>query len=149
MKKCLSGLTLAAFAAFGLAAGAAHAKLPPPTPEAKAAADAAKDKTAWGEKVAAYKLCLSQDKTAAYYQKNKEGAKKPTVETPACTDPGPYVPPAPQAAATAPATPATPPAAAAPAAAAPAPAATTTAQATPAAPATPATSATPGAPAKK
>lgn len=124
MKKCLSGLTLAAFTAFGLAAGAAHAKLPPPTPEAKAAADAAKDKAAWGEKVAAYKLCLSQDKTAAYYQKNKEGAKKPTVETPACTDPGPYVPPAPQAAAAAPATPAAP-AAATPAAAVAAPATST------------------------
>lgn len=148
MKKCLSGLTLAAFAALGLVAGAAHAKLPAPTPEAKAAADAAKDKTAWGEKVAAYKLCLSQDKTAAYYQKNKEGAKKPSVETPACADPGPYVPSAPQAAAGAPAAPA---AGAAPAGAAPA--ATTTAQAAsaPAAPASPAAapSATPAAPAKK
>lgn len=131
MKKCLSVL-----AALALTAGAAHAKLAAPSPEAKAAADATKAKAAWGDKVAAYKLCLSQDKTVAHYQKNKEGAKKASVETPACADPGPYVPPAAAApAAAAPAAAA--PAAAAPAAAAPAPAAAaaTTAQATPAAPA--------------
>jgi hypothetical protein len=73
-------------------ASAVQAKLPPPTPEAKATADAAKDKAAWSDKVAAYKLCLVQDKTAAQYLKSKEGAKKPTVETTPCADPGPYVP---------------------------------------------------------
>jgi hypothetical protein len=91
---------------------AALAKLPPQTEEQKAAAAAAKDKATWADKVAAYKLCLAQDKVAARYLKEK-GAKKPAVEVPACIDPGPYVPPVAAA-----------PAASAPAAsAAPAPAA--------------------------
>ncbi|WP_151632104.1 hypothetical protein [Noviherbaspirillum aerium] len=142
MKKVLSLMAMLA-----LMTGSAYAKLPAPSPEAKAAADAAKDKAAWGDKVAAYKLCLSQDKTAAYYQKNKEGAKKPTVETPACADPGPYVPPvaaaAPAPAAGAAATPAS----ASGAAPAATPAATPAAPAATTAPA--AASATPGATAKK
>jgi hypothetical protein len=98
MKKSLALL-------FVLACGASavQAKLPPPTPEAKAAADAAKDKAAWSDKVASYKLCQVQDKIAAQYLKSKEGAKKPTVETPPCTDPGPYVPTAAAAPAAAPA----------------------------------------------
>ncbi|KIF80416.1 hypothetical protein [Noviherbaspirillum autotrophicum] len=75
-----------------LATASALAKLPPPTPEAAAAAAAAKDKAAWSDKVAAYKLCLAQDRVAKQYLKSKEGARKPTMETPACTDPGPYVP---------------------------------------------------------
>ncbi|WP_200960853.1 hypothetical protein [Noviherbaspirillum sp. Root189] len=87
MKKSLALLIVLA-----CGASAVQAKLPPPTPEAKAAADAAKDKTAWSDKVASYKLCLVQDKVATQYLKSKEGAKKPTVETPPCTDPGPYVP---------------------------------------------------------
>lgn len=73
-------------------ASAVQAKLPPPTPEVTAAADAAKDKAAWSAKVANYQLCQVQDKVAAQYLKSKEGAKKPTVETPPCADPGPYVP---------------------------------------------------------
>lgn len=95
-------------------ASAVQAKLPPPTPEVKAAADAAKDKAAWGDKVAAYKLCLAQDKIAAQYLKSKEGAKKPTVETPPCADPGSYVPTAAAAPAAAPAAGGTTAAAAAP-----------------------------------
>lgn len=87
MKKSLALLIVLA-----CGASAVQAKLPPPTPEAKAAADAAKDKAAWSDKVATYKLCQAQDKVAAQYLKSKEGAKKPTVETPPCTDPGPYVP---------------------------------------------------------
>lgn len=75
-----------------LGAASAVAKLPPPTPEAAAAAAAAKDKAAWSDKVAAYKLCLAQDRVAKQYLKSKEGARKPTMETPPCTDPGPYVP---------------------------------------------------------
>jgi len=108
-----------------IAAGV-QAKLPPPSPEAKAAADAAKDKAAWTAKVADYKLCMVQDRVAAQYLKNKDGAKKPTVETPPCKDPGPYVPPV-----------ATEPAAGAPAASASAAPATTT-QANAAAAASPA-----------
>jgi hypothetical protein len=140
MKKALSLMAMLA-----LTAGAVHAKLPAPSPEAKAAADAAKDKAAWGDKVAAYKLCLAQDKTAAYYQKNKEGAKKPSVETPACADPGPYTPPVAAAAPAASAPGAAPAAGTAPAAA---PAASA-AQAPQAAPAPQAASAAPAAPAKK
>jgi hypothetical protein len=80
---------------FGLIAlaicGAAQAKLPPPTPEATAAAAAVKDKAAWGDKVAAYKLCLAQDKVAAHYAKTKNVAVKGGPEVPPCADPGPYV----------------------------------------------------------
>lgn len=71
---------------------AAFAKLPAPTDEQKAAAAAAKDKAAWADKVAAYKLCMAQDQVAARYLKDK-GMKKPAIETPPCVNPGPYVPP--------------------------------------------------------
>jgi len=74
----------------GLFATASSAKLPEPTPEAKAKAAEAKAKTAWSDKVAAYQLCKSQDKVAAAYLKGKDA--KAVVATPACTDPGPYVP---------------------------------------------------------
>jgi hypothetical protein len=80
---------------FGLIAialcGAAHAKLPPPTPEAQAAAAAAKEKAAWSGKVAAYKLCLAQNKVVGHYVKTKNVSPKQTESVPACTDPGPYV----------------------------------------------------------
>jgi len=70
-----------------LALGAAHAKLPPPGDEAKAKAAEAKDKAAHGDKVAAYKLCLSQNRTVERYlkQQGKKGAAPP-----ACQDPGPF-----------------------------------------------------------
>ena len=92
-------------------AGAALAKLPPLSPEAQAKADEAKQKTAWSDKVAAYKLCQAQDRVAATYRKAKGAQPKaqtapapadasaaaaapaasaaPTV--PPCQDPGPYV----------------------------------------------------------
>jgi hypothetical protein len=72
--------------------GAAFAKLPPPSEEAKAAADAAKDKTAWSDKVAAYQLCVAQDKIAARYFKDKKPDGKASGDIPACANPGPYVP---------------------------------------------------------
>jgi hypothetical protein len=72
-------------------AGAAQAKLPPVSEEAKAAAAAAKDKAAWGDKVAAYQLCQAQDKVAVYYAKTKSMAKKASADVPPCTNPGPYV----------------------------------------------------------
>lgn len=84
--------TIVFLIATAFASGSALAKLPAPTPEAAATAAAAKDKAAWTDKVAAYKLCLSQDRVAKHYQKTRDGAKKPTVEVPACADPGPYVP---------------------------------------------------------
>jgi hypothetical protein len=73
------------------AACAAQAKLPAPTEEQKAAAAAAKDKQAWSDKVAAYKLCLAQDRVAAAYLKSKGGGGKPSAALPPCSDPGPYV----------------------------------------------------------
>jgi hypothetical protein len=76
-----------------IAAGTSLAKLPAPSDEAKAKADEAKAKTAWGDKVAAYKLCLAQDKVAGNYRKVKGKDAKPATETPACQDPGPYVTP--------------------------------------------------------
>jgi hypothetical protein len=83
------------------------AKLPPPSDEAKAKAAEAAAKTAYADKVAAYKLCKSMDKVAADYHAAGKKAGKPTpppVTTPPCTDPGPFVAAAP-AAPTAPAKP--------------------------------------------
>lgn len=96
----------------------AVAKLPPPSDEAKAKAAEAAAKTAHGNKVADFQLCRSMEKVAARYQADASKAgktvNKPT-DTPACTDPGPFVPAgAASAAAAAPAKPA-PAAAAAPA----------------------------------
>jgi hypothetical protein len=80
-------------AAFLLAGLPASAKLPALSPEAQAKADETKAKTAWSDKVAAYKLCQSQDRVVAQYRKTATSAK-PGTETPACTDPGPFAPPA-------------------------------------------------------
>lgn len=93
----LHHLTTAALAGF-LATGGlpVQAKLPAPSPEAQAKADETKAKTAHGDKVAAYKLCLAGDRTAAHYFKTVgSNVKPPTVTTPPCADPGPfvYVPP--------------------------------------------------------
>lgn len=77
-------------AALSMAAAAA-AKLPAPSPEAQAKADETKAKTAWADKNAAYKLCLAQDRTAAYYLKSRPAAVAPVTGLPACADPGPYV----------------------------------------------------------
>ena len=71
----------------------AQAKLPEPSPEAKAKADEAKAKTAWTDKVAGYKLCQAQDRVAAQYLKTAGKEAKPSA-TP-CADPGPYVAPTP------------------------------------------------------
>jgi hypothetical protein len=73
---------------------AAVAKLPAPSDEAKAKAAEAAAKTAHAGKVDAYKLCKSQDKVAAHYQKGSKAAgkdKKAAVATPACADPGAFV----------------------------------------------------------
>lgn len=77
------------------------AKLPPPSPEAKAKADETKAKTAHGDKVSAYKLCLSMERTAVHYHAAAKTAGKetrPPVATPPCTDPGPFVYTPPEAA---------------------------------------------------
>jgi hypothetical protein len=84
--------------AAGLCCGAALAKLPPLSDEAKAKAAEAAAKTAHGDKVNAYKLCQSMDRVAATYlaDAKKAGKDVKPVATPACVDPGPfaYTPPA-------------------------------------------------------
>jgi hypothetical protein len=89
------GLLVAGFSA------AAVAKLPPLSDDAKAKAAEAAAKAAWGDKVAAFKLCQSMDRVAEQYRKSvKSAGKEPAapVTTAACTDPGPYAAPTPVAA---------------------------------------------------
>lgn len=91
----------------------AMAKLPAPVLDdaAKAKAEEAKAKTAHTGKVDAYKLCLSMDRSAANYHKTAAAsgkAVKPATATPPCADPGPFVWPAPAAAAAPAAAPAAP-----------------------------------------
>jgi hypothetical protein len=89
----------------------AIAKLPALSDDAKAKAAEAAAKTAHGDKVAAFQLCKSMNRTAAFYfaeakKANKE--PKPPTATPDCADPGAFVYPPPAAApaaATAPAVP--------------------------------------------
>lgn len=86
--------TLATVAAAGLLGGAALAKLPPLTDEAKAKAAEAANKASWTDKVGAYKLCLSMDRVAAAYRTGAAAAGKTASApeaTPPCADPGPYV----------------------------------------------------------
>jgi len=92
MMKLLAASLLAAL----LSAPFAHAKLPPPSPEAKAAADEAKLKTAWSDKVAAFQLCRSMDRVAQVYFQSAKAAGKPTqppLAAPPCTDPGQFAKP--------------------------------------------------------
>lgn len=89
--------TLALLLCFG--ASGAIAKLAPLSDEAKAKAAEATAKTAWTNNVANYQLCRSMERVATQYHANAKKAGKPTpppVDTPACTDPGPfaYAPPA-------------------------------------------------------
>ncbi|MFC3109685.1 hypothetical protein ACFQAT_18135 [Undibacterium arcticum] len=74
-----------------LAIGQATAKLPPPSDEAKAKAAETKAKSAWSDKVAAYQLCLVQDKTAAGYLKATGKSASAAEGISPCADPGPYV----------------------------------------------------------
>lgn len=70
------------------------AKLPVPSPEAKAKATEAAAKTSWSDKAGAYQLCLAGDRTAAAYRSRTKAAGKnvaAAVTTPPCADPGPYV----------------------------------------------------------
>jgi len=82
--------------AAALSAASAFATLPPAPPEAQAQAQEAKAKSAWSDKVAAYKLCLSQDRVAETYRKEMKGEGKqvpPPANTSPCVDPGPYATP--------------------------------------------------------
>lgn len=93
-----------------LATAGVSAKLPAASDEAKAKAAAAAAKTAWSDKLAAYQLCQAMNRVADGYRKSAkaEGREvQPAVDTPACADPGAFVPPellAAAAAASAPAT---------------------------------------------
>lgn len=79
-----------------LAAGLAWAALPAPTPAAKDQAAEAAAKSAWSDKVAAYKLCLAQDKVAETYRKDMKAAGQAAPQPVAagtCEEPGPFVSP--------------------------------------------------------
>lgn len=76
-----------------LSATAAVAKIPPPSDAQKAAAEQAAAKSAWTDKVAAYKLCQAQDRVAARYRQAATAAGKPAPQaqqTPPCLDPGAF-----------------------------------------------------------
>jgi hypothetical protein len=90
MKRVVVFLPALAMALFVAAVGA---KLPPLSDEAKAKAAEASAKTAYNDKVGAYKLCKSMDKVVAtYHAEAKKAGKqiKPGVATPPCTEPGPF-----------------------------------------------------------
>ena len=101
----MRSVTLVALIATALA-GPVLAKLPALSDEAKAKAAEAAAKSAWADKVGAYKLCQSMDRVADGYRKDAKAAGKappvpavapasgaappaPIVLAP-CTDPGPY-----------------------------------------------------------
>ena len=103
MKPALLSLALA------LLAGAAAARLPPPSDAAKAKQAEAAAKAAWQAKVDGYELCKAQDRVAAIYRKNAgQAAAAPKAATasqpasaasgtpvasappPPCMDPGPF-----------------------------------------------------------
>ena len=92
---------LAFLIATALCTGAAFAKLPPLSDEAKAKAAEAAAKTAYGNKVADFQLCKSMNATAGFYfAAAKKAGKdvKPPTATPDCAAPGPFVYPPPAAA---------------------------------------------------
>lgn len=86
-----------AFTICSFASAIAFAALPPLTPEAQAAADLAKAKTAYAGRVGAYQLCQSMNKVADKYRVS--GTPAPA----ACVAPPPFVAPVAAAAAPAPA----------------------------------------------
>jgi len=89
-----------AFTFCAFASAAAFATLPPLSPEAQAAADLAKAKTAYGDKMGAYQLCQAQNRVAERFK--MAGTAAPA----ACVAPPPFVPPVAAAAPAAPVTPA-------------------------------------------
>jgi hypothetical protein len=79
-----------------VAAASVHATLPPLSEDAQAQAALATAKTAWSDKLDAYKLCVAKDQTAEYYRHELRAEGKPVpapVAMPPCTDPGPFVAP--------------------------------------------------------
>ena len=85
----LSVVVIAAATAFNV--GAALAKLPPQSDEAKAKAAETAYKAAWNDKVAAYHVCRSMERVVATYRSSPAGKSASAPEqTPPCADPGPY-----------------------------------------------------------
>lgn len=75
----------------------AQARLPPPSDAQEVKAEETRAKAAWSDKVAAYQLCLSQNRTAVYYLRDMKARGNPAgtpAGLPPCADPGPFVPPA-------------------------------------------------------
>ena len=71
----------------------AAAKLPAPSPEAKMKADEGAARSAWTDKVGAYRLCVAQDRVADTYRRQvKAGGQEPAaaVSGAPCADPGPF-----------------------------------------------------------
>ena len=98
----LSALPSVLIVGAAFATAPAFAKLPPPTDEAKAKSAETAAKAGWSDKVGAYQLCRAMDRTAETYRKAEKSAghePPPAVETPPCTDPGPYTAAAPPASA--------------------------------------------------
>lgn len=78
-----------------LTAGAALAKLPPPSDADKAKAAETANKAAWSDKVGAYHLCQSMDRVASAYRAHTAAAGRAASaaeQTPPCADPGAYTP---------------------------------------------------------
>lgn len=88
-------LAISAMIVSAALAAPVFAKLPAPSDEAKAKAAEAAAKSAWADKVGGYQLCRSMDRTAEYYRKTAGKDAPPPIATPACTDPGAFVAPAP------------------------------------------------------
>jgi hypothetical protein len=86
-----------AFTFCTLVTGAALAALPPLSPELQEAANLAKAKSAYGDRVGAYQLCQSQNRVADKYR--VPGTPAPA----ACVAPPPFVAPVAATAAPAPA----------------------------------------------
>ena len=104
MRRVAPAITLA-LALSAAALMPASAKLPPLSEEAKAKAAETAAKTAWTGKVGDYQLCRSMERTAEHYRTGAKSNGKVVpspVDTPACTDPGPFVPPVAAAPASAP-----------------------------------------------
>jgi hypothetical protein len=76
-----------AFAFCAFAASSVMAALPPLTPEAQEAANLAKAKTAYGDRMGAYQLCQAQNRVADRFRVS--GTAAPA----ACTAPPPFVAP--------------------------------------------------------
>jgi len=76
-----------AFTFCALTSASVLATLPPLPPEAQAAADLAKAKSAYGDRVGAYQLCQAQNKVADRFRVS--GTPAPA----ACTAPPPFVAP--------------------------------------------------------